>query len=76
MLTVKYVLASGQETIREYEEVILDREDGDLVVRAFPPNQPDIATTFGPIKGCSAGDAQPTVYVMNRFGSTVATYRL
>lgn len=75
MLTVKYVHPDG-ETLREYEEVILDKDNGRFVVRAFPPNQPDIATTFGPISPDAGTLSQPTVYVMNRYGATVATYRL
>lgn len=86
MLTVKHIARDGTETIMEAERVelvrtedrygngiFLDREERELnssartfkhVVR-FPDNQ-----------DCSSDDIPAMVYVMNRWGTTVATYKL
>jgi len=74
MLTVKYLQSDSCETIGEYEGVTAEIIDGSRVVYAH--NQ-TCQTQFGPIQASDhANPAVPTVYVMNRFGATVATYRL
>lgn len=83
MLTVKYVDGDGIEWLSECAYVVADRTiDGaprvlvfDEMPDAFRANSSGVycddqrASAGGPLHG-------PTVYVMNRFGATVATYRL
>lgn len=74
MLTVKYLQSDACETIGEYEGVTAEIIDGCRVVHAH--NQTE-RVQYGPIKLRDAADpVAPTIYVMNRFGATVATYRL
>lgn len=76
MLTVKYLQGDHCETIAEYEGVTSEIIDGCRVVHAH--NQ-TAHVQFGPIargEGAPVDPVVPTIYVMNRFGATVATYRL
>ena len=83
MLTVKYVDRDGIEWLTECKSVVSDFTiDGaprvlvfDDIPDAHRSNSSGVyvdngcASTSGPIGG-------PVVYVMNRFGATVATYHL
>lgn len=78
MLTVKYLQGDHCETIAEYESVTAEIIDGSRVVHAHDQTA---HTQYGPIPrnegdGGSVAAVAPTIYVMNRFGATVATYRL
>ncbi len=76
MLTVKYCY-QGNETVVEAFRVSKHDEDGLPVVTASLTDNPDSETmTFGPAMEGLAGAEPPTVFVMNRFGATVATYRI
>lgn len=83
MLTVKFVAPDGEENIRECETVIADRTEHDgrprvLVFDGLPMS--DKANQSGmyvaPSEMCTDWMHSGIVYVMNRFGATVATYRL
>lgn len=78
MLTVKYLQADGVETIGEYDRVTKERsKEGETVIFAHRNDGGEKCTQFGPILSGSSDDPfVPTVYVMNRFGATVASYRL
>lgn len=76
MLTVKHMQGDHCETIAEYESVTAEIIDGQRVVHAH--NQ-TLHAQFGPLNreaDAAVDVVTPTVYVMNRFGATVATYRL
>lgn len=76
MLTVKYRCA-GNETLVEAFRVSQHHEGELPVVTASLTENPDSETmTFGPAQTGVQGSDVPTVFVMNRFGATVATYRL
>lgn len=77
MLTVKYLQADGVETIGEYDGVTKEVQDGHPIIYAHRADGGENCAQFGPILTGSSEDACiPTLYVMNRFGATVATYRL
>lgn len=83
MFTVKYIDGDGVEHISECSYVVMDRTpEGATRVMTFSEiptvhcdNNSGVyvnngaASSNGPALG-------PSVYVMNRFGATVATYRL
>lgn len=75
MLTVKYLQSDACEVIGEFESVTAEIVDGHRVVHA---HNGTAMATWGPItqEEVKSGPAVPTLYVMNRFGATVATYRL
>jgi hypothetical protein len=77
MLTLKYIQQDGTETLSEFDSVISEFRDGNRVIYAHRNDGGENCVQYGPILCGSAEDvAVPTVYVMNRFGATVATYRL
>lgn len=77
MLTVKYLQADGVETIGEYDGVTKEMKGNDPIIYAHRNDGGENCTQFGPIVTGNSDDPYvPTVYVMNRFGATVATYRL
>lgn len=83
MLTVKYINGDGEESLTEHKHVIADRTDSGaprVLVFDETPNH-DKCNHSGIYvddqRRSSNGLVQgPTLYVMNRFGATVATYRL
>lgn len=83
MFTIKYVSPQGEENITECHSVILDRteHDGSKRVLVFD-EQPTLAKDNNSGVYCSPNCGSTSdlhsgiVYVMNRFGATVATYRL
>lgn len=91
MLTVKHIATDGTESIMEAELVERvqtgDRFMDGIYLDRTPANE--LGADLGQIqpgrshKHCirfaearSSTDCDPRVYVMNRFGATVATYRL
>lgn len=78
MLTVKYLQADGVETIGEYDSVTAERDERGLrIVYAHRNDGGENCVQFGPIPARSTQEvALPAVYVMNRFGATVANYGL
>jgi hypothetical protein len=85
MFTVKYVAPSGDEVIGEYEAVMSDRTEHDgrprvLVFNDTPTSAKD--NNVGVYVASDPAENEPprmhsgVVYVMNRYGATVATYRL
>ena len=88
MLTVKYVNRMGHEEVLSAEHVKYIPDVGDAEsfgaagVYIDPEENPhgtlSSARMVWPVERCGSvtDRATPTVYVMNRHGSTVATYRL
>lgn len=87
MLTVKYVAPNGEEGIREHLSVIADRTEHDnrprvLVFDDIPTQAKDNSAGIFVRQDAQTSDEEVArmhngiVYVMNRFGATVATYRL
>lgn len=84
MLTVKHCLSNGDEVVKEGALTVsrlaepvrtLDGEiDCDRGVRARWDDGTE--THYGNSGESSSDIHQETIYVMNRFGATVATYRL
>ena len=88
MLTVKYVNRMGHEEVISAEHVRYIPDVGDaesfglagvyIDPEENPPGEPSGARMVFPAErvGSPKDRCTPTVYVMNRHGSTVATYRL
>jgi hypothetical protein len=84
MFTLKYVAPNGEENIRECHAVIADRTESGGHPRVLVFDEiPVLDKSNNSGVYCHPGESSndlpgihPTVYVMNRFGSTVATYRL
>lgn len=84
MFTVKYIAPSGEENITECLSVIADRtSDGNARVLVFDEqprlhkdNSAGVYVGLPAIPGEAPQMHDGIVYVMNRFGATVATYRL
>lgn len=83
MFTVKYVSPQGEENLSECHSVILDRTEHDgskrvLVFNEIPTLAKDNNSGVFCSSNCDSTDDihGGIVYVMNRFGATVATYRL
>ena len=83
MLTVKYIDGDGIEWMSEAAHVVADRMIDDaprVMIFDEIPNAHRSNSTgvyFDDKKRSARGLVQgPTVFVMNRFGATVATYRL
>lgn len=83
MLTVKYVDGDGVERLTECRHVVADRTiDGmprvlvfDEIPDARGSNNSGIYVDEG-MRSTNGQIGGPVVYIMNRFGATVATYRL
>ena len=83
MFTIKYVGPDGSESITECAHVRQDRtSDGKIRVLVFDVHPSESGDNNSGVycesecvsNACPPG--APVLYVMNRFGSTVATYRL
>jgi predicted subunit of tRNA(5-methylaminomethyl-2-thiouridylate) methyltransferase len=85
-LTIKYVSPTGEENIAESHSVVADRTEGDgrprvLVFDEIPALHKgnNVGAYVGDLSGSTDAPLKThngIVYVMNRFGATVATYRL
>lgn len=79
MFTIKHIMPNGDERIVECDSLVAKRrDDGFMQYTAFPANTgPDTAYT----DTWCGNDRHPdkhfghALYVMNRFGATVATHR-
>jgi len=87
MLTVKHINRDGTEKLLEAETVDVVRkgglgEEGIFINHSKNFTENTGSTTFDHVihfdnsPACSSDDVTPVVYVMNRFGATVATYKL
>jgi hypothetical protein len=83
MFTVKYVAPSGEETISECQSVVADRTEHDarprvLIFDETPTLAKDnnVGMYVGQDEDCGSEPHDGIVYVMNRHGATVGTYRL
>lgn len=87
MLTVKHIANDGTETLVEGEKIekvhtgdrfmdaiYVDRQPEDLADTTCPGRSARHTFRFG--TGDDGPTPGPMVYVMNRFGATVATYHL
>jgi hypothetical protein len=90
MLTVKHIHTDGTERLMEAETVEVVRNDDRLADGIFLDREPVASGVAGLVQPqprsfkhvihfaeCRAStDTTPRVYVMNRFGATVAQYNL
>lgn len=80
MFTIKHIAADGNETMFECHQFVRERRsDGFTQFLAYDKNPLPcdyIATWCGDESRSLAGllENRQTIYVMNRFGATVATY--
>lgn len=81
MFTIKYIDENGNENLSEHSHVVADRcDDGTQRIIVFD-EIPTLACDnhsgiFVERRESNAGDMTPRLFVMNRFGATVASYRL